>query len=202
MKLTKSIFFCVLSTCFLLQGAAFAESEDFARLPAELETAINEQIAKEFDGAHTYLQLSSHFAESSLDGFAHFFTAQYYEELNHARMLMDFVQRKNGVVTLKNVELEALSTQTPRSAFEASLGLEEIQTERLTNLQRLATELGSAESRTFLDWFLTEQVQEENMFQRLVDRLTLVEGSPQGLLMIDTELQARIMPVIFVPPAP
>jgi ferritin len=171
-----------------------------AALPQQLEKALNDQISAEFDGAQTYLQLSTIYAEKSLSGIAHFFIVQYYEELNHARMLMDYVQRKNGTVTLSPVMMEPYDASTVFLGFQSSLELEETQTQRINTLQNLARTLNHNETFTFLNWFVTEQTQEEDMFQSLVDKLNLIGSSPEGLLQIDATLGLRPMPAVFVPP--
>lgn len=185
----------------LLFVSFFAQATTVRPLPSELEDAINDQIAAELDGAHTYLQLSSVYAERSLNGIAHFFTVQYYEELNHARMLMDYLQRKNGSVRLKTTALEAFTADTVKDGFASSLQLEQTQTDRIYKLQQLARNLGHNETEIFLNWFITEQTEEEDTFQTIVDQLTLVNQSPEGLLQIDAQLAARAMPIIFVPGA-
>lgn len=181
--------------------ASLASATTLRPLSVELEQALNDQIAAELDGALTYLQLSSIYAEQSLAGIAHFFTVQYYEELNHARMLMDYVQRKNGAVNLTSTKLESYTATTILEGFSSSLKLEQTQTDRIYKLQELARGESHNETVVFLNWFIAEQTQEEDMFQNAVDKLELVSQSPEGLLQLDAVLGARVMPAIFVPPA-
>lgn len=192
-----------------LSTMAFSETKDLkaeeriSRLSDELALAFNLQIKNELDGANIYLAMSHHFYLKSLDGFGFWFTQQYYEELNHARILMDFLKRKNAKVEIAAIEAtKALSAESADLLVTESLVLEELQTQRIQTLHAKAQQLGSVDSAIFLQWFINEQVQEEDMFQNLVDRLDLVAGVPEGLLAIDKDLGARLPAVIWQPGQP
>jgi ferritin len=174
-----------------------------SRLPETLVDAFNQQIKSELDGAHFYLNLSNHFYFKNLDGFGYWFLQQYYEELNHARIVMDYLKKKNAKVVLYAVEPpEALNSEDPAAIFEQSLRLEEIQTSRIHELQSKATASASLDAATFLQWFIDEQVQEEDHFQNVIDRILMVKGSLEGILLIEKDLALRAAAVIWSPGQP
>ena len=173
------------------------------KLPDELVDAFNAQIKHELDGAHFYLSVANHFYLKNLDGFAHWYSQQYFEELNHARIMMDFLKRKNANVILTSIDApNALTTEEPAGIFDQSLKLEETQTNRIHELHANAVARNSRDAASFLQWFIDEQVQEEDRFQNTLDRILLVKSSLEGILLIDKELAVRPPAVIWVPGQP
>ncbi len=173
------------------------------KLPDELVDAFNAQIKHELDGAHFYLSVANHFYLTNLDGFAHWYSQQYFEELNHARIMMDFLKRKNAKVILTSVDApDALTSEEPAAIFDQSLKLEETQTNRIHDLQAKSAALNSRDATSFLQWFIDEQVQEEDRFQNILDRILLVKSSLEGILLIDKELAVRPAAVIWIPGQP
>jgi len=173
------------------------------RIPTELADAFNNQIKSELDGAHFYLGIAQFFYEKSLDGFGFWFTQQYYEELNHARLMMDFLKKKNSKVVLTSVDTPPqLSSDEALAIFEQSLGVEEVQTDRIGALYAKAVETNARDAATFLQWFIDEQVEEEDNFQNVIDRLKMIQHSPEGILMLDKELSLRPAAVIWMPGQP
>jgi ferritin len=182
----------------LASSATPVELERVDRIPTELVDAFNVQIKSELDGAHFYLGLANHFYERSLDGFGHWFTQQYYEELNHARLMMDYLKKKNAQVVLSSVDTPpSLPSTEPLAIMEQSLGVEQTQSERIAALQAVALSLQIRDAGTFLQWFIDEQVEEEDSFQNVIDRLKLTQNSQEGLLLIDKELALRPAAVIW-----
>lgn len=174
----------------------------FATIPDELLTDLNQQIKYELDGAYTYLAVAQRMSEESFDGSAHWFTQQFYEELNHARKIMDFIQKQRGIVTFFSIDLEKNpANYNLFESFAASLSIEELQTERLRAIYEKAKALKAYESEVFLHYFLDEQVEEEDMFSTLLDKIEMVKDDPMGLLMMDAELGKRGQAIIFGAPA-
>ena len=173
------------------------------RLPDDLIDAFNVQIKSELDGANFYLGLSNHFYLKNLDGFGHWFGQQYFEELNHARIMMDFLKHKNAKVVLTSIDAPAaLASEEPAAIFEKSLTTEETQTNRIHDLHARALASNARDASTFLQWFIDEQVQEEDRFQNILDRILLVKSSLEGILLIDKDLLARGPAVIWNPGQP
>jgi ferritin len=176
---------------------------DANRIPDELVDAFNAQISHELDGAHFYLAISNFFYLKNLDGFGHWFGQQYYEELNHARIMMDYLKKKNVRVVLTAVVApDALKAEEAGAIFDQSLKVEEVQTNRIHELHDKALALKAADAASFLQWFIDEQVQEEDHFQNIFDRIALVRNSLEGILLIDKELALRPAAVVWNPGQP
>lgn len=188
----------IASAYALAESTRSAELERVDRIPADLVDAFNSQVKSELEGAHFYLGLANHFYERSLDGFGHWFTQQYYEELNHARLMMDYLKKKNAHVLLTSLDTPpATPSFEPLAILEQSLGVEQTQSDRINALQALAITHQTRDAATFLQWFIDEQVEEEDSFQNVIDRLKLVQNSQEGLLLIDKELALRPAAVIW-----
>lgn len=173
------------------------------RLPEELVDAFNVQIKSELDGAHFYLAMSNLCYLKSLDGFGFWFSQQYYEELNHARIMMDYLKRKGAASVLTVVDApEPLVSREPAGLFQKSLELEQQQSGRIFDLAAKATALNAPDAASFLKWFIDEQVEEEDRFQAVLDRLILVQNSPEGVLLIDKDLGLRLPAVVWNPGQP
>ena len=117
--------------------------------------------------------------------------------------MMDFLKRKNAKVILTSVDApDALTSEEPAAIFDQSLKLEEAQTNRIHDLQAKSAALNSRDATSFLQWFIDEQVQEEDRFQNILDRILLVKSSLEGILLIDKELAVRPAAVIWIPGQP
>lgn len=207
--LTSCLSLASFATVSLVQQTAQAETSAareymFANaLPSELVDAFNVQIKNELDGAHFYLSVSNHFYGKSLDGFGFWYAQQYYEELNHARIMMDFLKKKGATVVLSSTASpDALASKEPAGIFAQSLKLEETQSLRIQDLQALASSLNARDAATFLQWFIDEQVEEEDNFQGVLDRIEMVESSLEGVLLIDKDLGARAPAALWMPGQP
>lgn len=198
-----AVFFGFWSTSGLATETEDSHRTLTSRLPLELVEAFNTQIKNELDGAHFYLSLANHFYEKSLDGFGFWFSQQYYEELNHARIMMDFVKKKGANVNLTSVLApDAIINDEPAAIFDQSLTLEQEQSARIATLHEQANKFGARDAASFLQWFIDEQVQEEDHFQNVLDRLRMVQNSLEGILLIDKDLAARVAAVVWMPGQP
>lgn len=160
-------------------------------LSKKMQEALNRQINEEFSSAYIYLQMSAESDRLGLPGFANWFRMQYSEELIHATKFYDYVLERNGEVHLGAIDKPDSGPQTPLGLFENALAHEEHITACIFKLKDLARSESDHATDVFLEWFITEQVEEEANAQRVIDQLRLVDGSPNGLFMIDRELAAR-----------
>ncbi|MFK7826454.1 MAG: ferritin [Oligoflexales bacterium] len=178
-------------------------SSSFARIPDQLASKLSEQIKNELEGAYIYLAISQNMYEQSLEGAGYWYAQQFYEELNHARIMMDFVEQQQGKVEFFNIPMDLNARQfTLLESFEYSLQLEETQTERIRDLYVAAKEENAYETEMLMHFFLKEQVEEEDVFGTYLDRLQIVRDDAAGTLAIDVELGARPVAVIYVPGGP
>ena len=157
----------------------------------KVQDALNKQINAELHSAYIYLSMSAHFEEQSLSGMAQWMRLQAEEEMEHAMRLYDFVHTRGGTVILEAVEGPPTEWGTPVSIFEASLAHEKKITGMIHDLYGLATEEKDYPTQSMLQWFVDEQVEEEDNVGNVVDQLKMVSDDLPGLLLMDRELGAR-----------
>jgi len=156
-----------------------------------IQDALNQQINAELNSAYIYLAMSAHFAEQSFDGFAHWMRKQAGEELGHAMKLFDYVLERGGHVELTAVAGPAKKFGTPLKIFETALAHEKKITAMIHALYDLARKKADYATENALNWFVTEQVEEEDNAGRAVERLGLAGDSTAALLMLDHQFGER-----------
>ena len=159
-----------------------------------VEKAINEQINSEFEAAYTYLAMAAYCETKKFLGAAKWLRLQHDEERQHAMKLFDFVLARNGVVQLKAIEQPRAQFDSLLAVFEQSLAHEQGVTARINALYQLCFEQKAFAEMTELQWFLTEQVEEEKSAREIVARFQLVKNDSAAILDMDRELGGRTRP--------
>lgn len=159
-----------------------------------LEDAINEQINKELYSAYLYLSMSAYCESVNLPGFANWMRVQAQEELGHAMMLFDYVNDRSGRVVLKAIDQPIPVWKSPLEMFEQVLKHERKVTGLIDQLYALAVKENDYATQTQLQWFITEQVEEEKNAGAVVEQLRLIGDQTAPLLMLDKELSTRQAP--------
>ncbi|HWQ68285.1 MAG TPA: ferritin [Methanospirillum sp.] len=164
----------------------------------KLETAINEQVNAEFYSAYLYLSMSSWFDSIGLKGFAHWERIQAMEERDHALKFFDFICARGGRAIMKQITTPPAEWKTPQELFEAQLEHELKVTGLINNLVDLAMAEKDHATVNFLQWFVGEQVEEEENARTILDQLKMInQEKGTGLLyMLDKEMATRI----YTPP--
>jgi ferritin len=157
----------------------------------EVLDALNDQIRMELSSGYVYLAMSAQFEAESYDGFAHWMRLQAQEELAHAMRLFDFVNRRGGRAVLQTIPCPPKDYGAPVDAFRNALEHEEAVTASIHRLYMLAGEHGDVATQRELDWFITEQVEEEENANRAVDLLARAGDDATALLFLDREFGAR-----------
>ncbi len=165
-------------------------------LSPNMEAAINEQIKWEFFSGYLYLSMAAYFADLGLPGFAKWMEAQYQEEVFHALKMYRYVLESGGKIRLQAMDQPEHQWKSPLDCFEFSLNHEKLVTRRINDLADLAQKEKDHATYIFLQWFISEQVEEEDSFSDVVGKLKLV-GDGGGLFMLDRDLGARV----YTPPA-
>jgi ferritin len=163
----------------------------------KMEEALNGQINAELYSAYLYLSMEAYFGCENLPGFANWMRVQTQEELMHAMKIYDFVQERGGRVVLGAIEQPPAKWDSPLSVFEAVYKHEQKVTGLINDLVNLAVEEKDHATNSFLQWFVTEQVEEEDNASTVLSQLKLIKDSPQALFMMDKEMGQRV----FTPPA-
>lgn len=159
-------------------------------LSKNLESAINEQLNFEIYSAHIYLAMSAYCSDLGLSGFENWFQIQYQEELAHAKKFMKFINEKGGRVRIKGFEDPQNDYESLLDVFETSLRHEQEVTKRIYNLMDIAIDEREHATKSFLQWFIDEQVEEEDSFTDLINKINLVKDA--GLYLLDQELATRV----------
>ena len=161
-------------------------------LTKKMESALNTQINEEFWAAYLYLSMSAYFTAEGLPGFANWMHVQAQEEVTHAMKIYNYVLERDGRVTLEPVKAVATSWDSPLAVFEASLAHEQKVTAMIDKLVEVATEEKDHATRSMLQWFVDEQVEEEANAKAIIDSLKLIGDNGYGLYSVDKDLASRI----------
>lgn len=160
-------------------------------LVKRMEDAINDQMNFEIYSAHIYLSMVSYFESQGLPGFANWMRAQYQEEIFHAMKMFDYLNEAGGRAVISAIDAPATEWESPLAAFENALEHEQLVTSRINNLMDIAREESDHATSIFLQWFISEQVEEEASVGDIVNKLRLV-GDGGALFMMDRDLSTRV----------
>ncbi len=153
--------------------------------------AVNEQIKLEFESSYAYIAMEAYFKGKNLDGFANFFHIQAQEERDHAYLLFNYVYSVGGDVVLKDLAAFDPNFKDEIDIFEKTLAHEELVTRSINSLMTIAIEEQDYATQNYLQWFVKEQVEEEDTASGLLEKVKMINGHPNGLFMMDKELAAR-----------
>jgi len=163
----------------------------------KMQEALNKQLNAEFYSAYLYLSMVGYFESIDLKGFANWMRVQTQEEQFHAMKFYDYIIERGGRVILRQIETPPNNWDSPLAVLEATLKHEQKVTGLINDLVYLAREQKDNASEIFLQWFVKEQVEEEDNVSTVLAQLKLVKASPQALFMMDKEMAQRV----FTPPA-
>jgi ferritin len=156
-----------------------------------LESALNHHVTEELAASHGYLAASAALRELGLNGMAAWMMAQSAEERMHAVKFLDHILARHGHVSLEQIPAPPAGKRDAKAIFTTALKLEETTTKRIEELHRKADAANDVALRVFLEWFLQEQVQEEDQLRTILDRFAIAADNHAALLIIDQELDAR-----------
>ena len=156
-----------------------------------LRQAINEQIKYELYSAYMYLSMSADCSDRNLVGFAHWMSMQAQEEVDHAMRLYNFLLERGGRVELQAIDQPPGEFGSPLEIMQKSLEHERFVTSRINDLYDLAVEENDRAAQVMLQWFITEQVEEEASIDEIVQRMKIFGEDGTVLFMLDRELGAR-----------
>ena len=144
-------------------------------LNKKVEKALNEQINAEMWSAYLYLSMAAYCHSAGQPGMANWFEVQFREEQDHAKILFNFVNSRNGRVDM----------------FEDTLKHEQKVTSMINDLYALTHEENDFATQSMLKWFIDEQVEEEETAQTIIDNIKMIKDNGYGIYMLDKELGAR-----------
>jgi ferritin len=157
----------------------------------KVETALNDQIQKEIYSSYLYLSMAAQLASINLNGFAHWMKIQTTEETKHAMKIYEHVNERNGKVVLQQIDAPPSTWKSPKEMFQDAYQHEQKVTESINTMVELAKAEKDNATEVFLQWFVSEQVEEEASTNNILQKLQLLGDNPAALLMLDAELNKR-----------
>jgi ferritin len=157
-----------------------------------VQDAINEQINNEFSASYSYLAMSTYCQRQNFLGCARWLRIQSHEEYGHGMRLLDFLLARDGTAKLKAVPEPAVQFKSLASVFEQALQQEQEVSKQIDVLYELALKEKAFSALVQLQWFITEQVEEEKTAREIVGKLHLLKDDPAALLDLDRELGGRV----------
>ena len=160
-------------------------------MSAKLQAAMNQQMRREFGAHYLYLSMAAWFGYRNFDGFARWMRMQAQEEAAHAMRLFDYLNDRGGEITLEAIEKPKAVWKNVLAVFEAARAHEVAVSSGIDKLYALALAEKDYATQTMLQWFITEQVEEEKTSTHIVATLRIIGDSASGLLLYDRELGTR-----------
>ena len=158
----------------------------------DLQKALIEQLNKEFHSAYIYLGMSAYCSKEGFNGAAKWFLIQYQEEVSHGMKMFKYLEDQNVDIELPAIEAVKVEYSSLLEVFEKSLAHEQYMTKNLNELSDLAMKDKDHATYNLLQWYVTEQVEEEATVSGIIDHIRLVGDNGYGLYTIDKELGARV----------
>lgn len=160
-------------------------------MDARVQQALNDQIRHELESAYIYLSMCAHFEAENLTGFAHWMRQQSREELAHAMRLFEYMHDRGGRVTLQALEQPPTAFGAPLAVFEQALEHERHISRLIGECYATAGAAGDTATQVMLQWFVTEQVEEEKSAGQAVDQLRMAGDNRAALFILDRQMAAR-----------
>jgi ferritin len=160
-------------------------------ISTSLQKAINEQINKELYSAYLYLSMAAHFEHENLPGFAHWMYVQEGEEKEHGMKFYKFLVDRGAKVELKAIAAPVSTWQTSLELFKEVQKHEAAVTASINALYELALAEKDYPTQVLLQWYITEQVEEEKNAAEIVQQLELIDAKGTAVLMLDHQLGHR-----------
>jgi ferritin len=161
-------------------------------LSTKVQDAINHQINNELSASYTYLAMSAHCEHENFIGCAKWLRLQSQEEYGHGMRLLDFLLARDGAVKLKAIAEPAVKFKSIANVFEDALKQEQETTKEIDELYELTLHEKAFAALVELQWFITEQVEEEKTTREIVAKFHLCKDDPSALLDLDRELGGRV----------
>lgn len=158
-----------------------------------LQNMMNDQIGHELYSAYLYLSMSAYCESINMRGAAHWMRLQAQEEVAHAMKFFDFIIDRGGQVTLQAIDQPPTEFASLLDVFEKALAHEKHVTSLINSIYDAAMREQDYAAQALLQWFVTEQVEEEKSTDDVVQTLKMVEGQPAGLFIVDRELGGRVL---------
>jgi len=162
--------------------------------------ALNKQMNAEFYSEYLYLSMAAYFQSMSLTGFTHWMKCQAQEEHIHGMKFFNHIGERGGAASVSSMDAPPAKWKSPLAAFEQVLKHEQKVTGMINDLVNLSIQEKDQATNQFLQWFVSEQVEEEASAGEALEKLRLVDKAEGGLFVVDRELGTRIPVLPLMPP--
>lgn len=153
---------------------------------------LNDQINKEFYSAYLYLDMANYYTALDLDGYANYYMVQAQEERDHALLFMKYMQNNGLPVTLEAIGKPDKVFAQVLDPLVMAAEHERYVTALINDIYHEAHQARDYRTMKFLDWFVDEQMEEEENADKMVSRYKLFGQDPKGLYLLDQEYAARV----------
>ena len=185
-----SSFFAIFAKCDIPNKSNYSKQHEFM-LSQKLHDALNAQVNAELWSAYLYLSMSMDAESKGLKGVANWFYVQFCEEQAHARIFMNYINSRDAKVELKPIDEVPTTWDSALDMFKETLNHERKVTALINNLAFIANEDRDFASINRINWFIDEQVEEEESARDMIQAFEAVEGNKYGMYMLDKELATR-----------
>jgi len=158
----------------------------------KIAALLNQQINKELYSAYLYLDMSNYYDSLDLDGYANYYMVQAQEERDHAMLFLKYMQINGLKVTFEAIDKPDKTFSCVLDPLEAAAEHERYVTALINNIYHECREAGDYRTMKFLDWFVDEQMEEEDNADSMINRYKLFGNDPRGLYLLDQEYAARV----------
>ena len=158
---------------------------------SKLYDGLNEQMNFELESAYIYATMSAYLDEQNMKGMTHFIDKQVKEEMEHAEKIKHFLQETGYGIKYRTLNPGEGEFASIDEVFQKALAHEKVVTSRIHDLVAQAREEGEQRVLNLLAWFVDEQIEEEDTFTVLVERLERINGQWDGLYILDGEMGQR-----------
>jgi ferritin len=160
-------------------------------LKDKIQKALNAQMNLELSSSYLYLAMAAYFESENLNGFAHWMKIQSGEEYAHAMKIYGYINQRNGRVNLSKIDAPKSEWKDAVEVFAETLKHEQKVTKAIDDIVDLTITEKDHATNTYLQWFVTEQVEEEATAMNILDKIKMVGDNKNGLFLLDRELGMR-----------
>jgi ferritin len=160
-------------------------------MDGNVKELLNDQIAHEFYAAYLYLAMAAHFEEQNFEGFAQWMRMQAKEEVAHAMKLFNFMVERGERIELKQIDKPPMEFGTPQEAFRAALEHERKVTGLINRVYEASQTVNDYPTQIMLQWFIEEQVEEEDSTGSAVEQLEMAGDNKAALMFLDNKFGSR-----------
>ena len=164
---------------------------DPMKLSKKMENALNEQINAEWYSSYLYLSMAVYFESMNLKGFANWMHVQAHEEWDHGMKFLHYMQERGNPVSMKAIAKPQIAWKSALAVFQDSLKHEQKVTGLINRLSKMAKTEKDAATEIFLQWFISEQVEEEASVTEIIEKLKMAGDKGPGLMIVDRDLAQR-----------